>query len=271
MLLGQVQSTVSTQPTRQEQRKAHTEAFVLRAINYGDRDVMVTLLTKDHGRISALAKNARSSRRFAGGLQPLRLVQIILDVKPGREVHLLLEMKVLQGYTQLERSYDKITMASYATELVRELAREDGESGLLVQSLHDLYTDLDQAPDQLAALAQHLHHFELRLLESFGAMPSLYHCYRCGLSHEQFEKLQCSRTGEGLLCTRCRATGEAVGVLDPQTLAMLHAFDTMLPDAMAQLEDEPTRKQARRVIHASISQILQKELKSKSSLDAIWR
>lgn len=264
-------SSSQAQPTRQEQRKAHTEAFVLRSIQYGERDLMVTLLTRDHGRISALAKNARSSRRFAGGVHPLRRAEVILDIKPGREVHLLLEMKLVRGYARIEKSYDKITIASYATELIRELTRDDQESALLVDALSDFYEDLDRVEDELGLLAQHLHHFELRLLESFGALPSLYHCHRCGLSHESFDKLQCTRTGEGLLCTACKHPGEAIGLLEPTTLAMLHAFDTMMPSSKDQLEDSQSRQQARRVIHSSIQQILQKELKSKSMLDTIWR
>ena len=264
-------SSAHPQPTRHETRKAHTEAFVLRAIPYGERDVMVTLLTRDHGRISAMAKNARSSRRFAGGLGPLRRAQVILDIKPGRELHLLLELELIQGYAHIERSYDKITIASYATELIRELAREEPDSGALVDLLAAFYQDLDAAQDDLTELACHLHHLELRLLERFGAQPSLYRCHRCGLEHTRIERLQCSRTGEGLLCSACKQPGEAVGTLDPQTLAALHRYDTLTPSPLPAHDELRLRQQAARVIQASFQQILSQDLKSKALLHTLWR
>ena len=50
-------------------RRSSTPAIVLRAVNYGEADRIVTLFGRDTGRLSALARGARKSqRRFAGGL-----------------------------------------------------------------------------------------------------------------------------------------------------------------------------------------------------------
>ena len=92
--------------------KFKTEAFVLRAVNYGERDVIVTLYSRERGLLSALAKNARSSKRFAGGIQLFRKVDAMLDHKKGREIDLFLEMNVLAHYPNIESSYDKITIGS---------------------------------------------------------------------------------------------------------------------------------------------------------------
>lgn len=247
--------------------KQHMEAFILRAVPYGDRDVIVTLLTSDMGRISALAKNARSSRRFAGGIQPFRRADVILSCKPNREMHLFLEMKVTQGFPAIEKSYDKITLASYATELLRELAREDGESAQLITLLGAFYEDLNVAeedPEQLEAI---LRYFEFRLLDRFGAQPSLYHCHRCGKAHEDFERLQCLRTGEGLLCGTCRLPGEATGTLEADTLQLLHHFDRL--ELPLPLVASKSKKQARRIIQTSFQNILEKDLKSRAMLDTV--
>ena len=252
-------------------QKHQAEAFILRAINYGERDVMVTLLTREHGRMTALAKNARSSKRFSGGIQPFRRVDAMLSELPSKELSLFLEMQVLMSYPALERSYDKITIGSYATELVREMCREGVEGAALFNLLDALYLDLDCAPDHTAQLEAILRHFELRLLEAFGATPSLDACHRCGLHHAEFERLQCSRTGEGLLCVGCRQPGEAVGSLNADTLALLHHYQALPAKAPPQLDDPDTRRQARRVLMASFTEILQKDLKSQPLVDQLWR
>ena len=92
--------------------KIRTEAFVLRAVDYSERDVIVTLYGRDLGRVSAIAKNARSSRRFAGGIELFRKVEAMLDRKPSRDIDLFLEMKVLAHYPNIETSYAKITLGA---------------------------------------------------------------------------------------------------------------------------------------------------------------
>lgn len=249
--------------------KRYTEAFVLRAVSYGERDVIVTLLTADQGRISALAKNARSSRRFAGGLQPLRKARVLLQHKPNREMQLFLEMEVQKGWSAIEKSYDKITIASYATELLRELAREDAESAKLIDLLEAFYDDINVAEDDLNQLETILRYFQLRLLERFGASPSLYHCHRCGLDHKDMERLQCTRSGEGLLCVECRVPGEATGILESRTLELLHDFDKLEYAHKEAREDAVAKRQARRILQTSFENILEKDLKSKAMLDTV--
>ncbi len=46
-----------------------TEAILLRRIEYGDHDVIITFMTKDRGKITVMARNAKKSvRRFSGSL-----------------------------------------------------------------------------------------------------------------------------------------------------------------------------------------------------------
>ena len=169
--------------------KIRTEAFVLRAVNYSERDVIVTLYGRELGRVSAIAKNARSSRRFAGGIELFRKVDAMLDRKPNRDIDLFLEMKVRAHYPNIETSYDKITLGAYGTELLRELSHGDEDSALLFDLLEAFYRQLDELGEDPRTLETILHHFELRLLARFGALPSLHACHRCGTPHDQMERL----------------------------------------------------------------------------------
>ncbi len=250
-------------------KENHT-AFILRAIPYSERDLIVTLYTKDHGLRSAIAKNSRSSKRFSGGVQLFRKVDAMLQPRKNNDFDLFLEMRVLEHYPNLERDYDKITIGSYGSELMRELARGDIDSQQGFDLLDAFYQELDACPNDARQLETILHHFEVLMLKGFGVLPSLHQCHRCGKSYQDMDRLQCKRTGEGLLCTSCRQPGEPVGLIEEDTLYILHYYSnpvsTPAPDA---LEQQDMRFQARRVLQNSFRLILQKDLKSRPMLESV--
>ena len=250
--------------------KQTTPSFVLRAVDYGERDVIVTLLSKEMGVISAMAKNARTSKRFPGGLHLFRKVDAMLDIKKGRDVHLFLEMSVIAHYPKIEKHYDKIMVGAYGTELLRELAKgDDANSEALFEGLEAFYRQLDELGDDPRTVEVILHHFELLMLERFGALPELYHCHRCSISHESMERLPFKKDGEGLLCPSCKRPGEAVGIVERETLRALHFYHDPEGATPEELESAEVRQQARRIIHNSFRLILQRDLKSRAMLDTI--
>lgn len=250
--------------------KQHIQAFVLHTAPFAERDLIATLLTPGEGRITAIAKNAQNSKRFPGGLERFRKIRAVLSSKPGRDMHLLLEMNVTQPFHHIETSYEKITVGTYATELIRELARDGADSARLFDLLDRFYSALDEGGDDVMSLEVLLHNFELHILELVGLHPSLYRCFRCDRHHSEFERVQCARTGEGLLCPECKRPGEAVGVLDEATLAALHFYQMPSMHVPEHLDQPAVRQQARRVIRASLGNALVHDLKSQQLLDAVW-
>lgn len=246
--------------------------FVLRAVDYGERDIIATVFGRETGKFTAMAKSARGSkRRFGGGLQPMRCLRI--DYKPASNDGLafLNSVDVEEDYRALESDYDCITLASYATELVRRVVQDNQPDPETFDLLRDLYRRLPELDGGLLAREVLLHHFELRLLAYHGASPSLDACFRCGKNVSDFDKLRCARSGEGMICGGCYRPGEGTGVLGPQTLSALRYMrdpDGATPDG---LEDSAVRAQARRVIDASFEQLLDSPLKSKPMVDILLR
>ena len=100
-----------------------TAAIVLRAVNYGEADRVVTLFGREIGRVSALARSARKSqRRFAGGLGLGAVGVAALRERPGAEM-LTLESFDATGATHVALGTDvaRLAHASYAAELVTKL------------------------------------------------------------------------------------------------------------------------------------------------------
>ena len=247
-----------------------TRAFVLRKVEYGDKDLIVTLLGRDTGKFSAIAKAARASRkRFGGGLQPMRCLEASFSHKSGRDLAFLREIDILEDFPGLEADFERITIASYATELVREVSQEAHVEPDVFDLLEGFYAQLSGLDGGLAALEAVLHHFELTLLQLHGALPSLYACFRCGKETEQMDKVRCIRTGEGVVCEGCRRAGEATGVLSSAAVEVLRYYHRPDEGGARALEEPEAIEQARRVIDASFEQVLDRPLKSRVMLDSV--
>jgi len=249
-----------------------TDAFVLRTVDYGESHVIVTLLARDLGKVSAIARSARrSKRRFGGSLLPLRGLRATLSFRPNRDLAELDDALVARDFAGIEGSFEKIMVASYATELVRAHLRDGDPANDALELLEDFYGRLSDCDDGRAMLRTVLHHFELGLLRSAGAAPSLGACARCGMRVESMDRVRCSRDGDGLVCQDCVRPGERWGVIDERTLAALAYIERphgRPPDAVA---DDEVAAQVRRVLDASLQRIVDSELRSRAMLDEVLR
>lgn len=244
--------------------------FVLRAVDYGERDLVVTLYARETGKFSAIAKNAKASkRRFGGGLQPMRLLELHWTEKPNRNLDRLDTIEVADDFEGIQSDFDRITVGSYATDLFRAVTVErDGEPQLF-DLLADFYTRLAETEPDEELLEVLLRHFQLRLFEHLGEAPEFDRCLRCGTARQSARKIYALRTGEGILCPDCVRTGEAVGVVVPETFDILEYFRAPRdrpPDAIGDLRFV---EQARRLVEAAERRMLDgKSLKSREMLTA---
>jgi DNA repair protein RecO (recombination protein O) len=152
-------------------------AIVLRTVDYGESDRIVTLLSRERGKVSAFARGARASRRrFGGALEPFTLLSVEAKERRGGDLLALESVSVIRGFGGIRTDLARIACASYACELVRELVR-DGEPHEQLFALLEAYLGLlDGAPARPAALRA----VELAALAGAGLMPRLAACARCG-------------------------------------------------------------------------------------------
>ena len=240
-------------------------AFILRKVNYGERHVILHLLSRDNGRVSAIAYNARASkRRFAGALEPLRIVEASLSPPRSGDLYGLDEMEVVQDFPGIEDRLESITAAGYATELVRETWREGEDSRRLFDLLTLFYKHLPACPTSLA-IARLVYQFEYQLLDLYGLAPNIDGCSRCACLPKTMERLHFSRHGEGLICTACRHPGDAVAYITPETLAVLHHLAN--PDLPLPTNDtEAALSQAGRVLSNAIDHNIDRPLPARQML-----
>src|SRR6266404_1458517 len=158
--------------------RAHrVDALVLRAIAYGESDLVVHLLVRGRGRIPAFARGARSSRkRFGGALEPFHRVEAMLAEREGQELWALREARLVDGHAGLREDLHRIAHAGYAAELVHDLTRAGQAADALFELLDDFLSRLESS----AATSARLRALELLALEAAGFAPELSACARCG-------------------------------------------------------------------------------------------
>src|ERR1700756_2865127 len=154
-----------------------TAAIVLRTVDYGEADRVVTLLTRDNGKLAALARGARKSvKRFGAALGLFGVGEAVLIDKPNVELSGLERFDGARGFPALMSDVAKVAHGGYACELVREMIPPRQVEASLFELLVTFFAALEAGP----ARAETLRIFELRLLDAVGLRPQLDACVACG-------------------------------------------------------------------------------------------
>jgi DNA repair protein RecO (recombination protein O) len=154
-----------------------TPAIVLRAINYGESDRVVTLLGRSTGRLSALARGARKSqKRFGGGLGLCAVGEAGLRERAGAELLTLERFDLQESFGSLSTDLACMAHAAYVAELVSKLCAPRQAEAEVYDWLHAFLVTLDQR----GASAERLRIFEMGLLSRLGFAPMVDTCAVCG-------------------------------------------------------------------------------------------
>ena len=176
-------------------------ALVLRRIPYGESDWILSLFPEEGNKISVFAAGARNSKkRFGSSLDLFNLVSVTFDHKPGRDLPLLNEAYLVEGFVALRNDLTKFSAASFFGEMISEfLPEKDPQHKLYQAFLGFLRTMESQAflPDHFIPLMEH------QLLSHFGFQPRFTSCLICQ------EKLKASQSyyfhgaKGGVVCLAC--------------------------------------------------------------------
>lgn len=235
------------------------EAVVLRTQKLGEADRIVTLLTRENGRVRAVAKGVRrTTSRFGSRLEPFTHVD--LQLAEGRSLDVVTQAETLSPYgSRIGSSYERYTAGTVMLETAERLVVEDKEPALqqfllLVGALRTM-CGAEREPGQV------LDSFLLRSLAVAGYAPSFEVCARCGLEgpHRSFNP-----AAGGMLCATCRVPGSASPATE--TVALLGAL--LAGDWPAVESSEPRhRREATSLVAAYLAWHLERGLKSMSHLE----
>lgn len=205
------------------------EALLLRAVDFGESDRIVHLLTRDRGRLTAIAKGARKSRkRFPGTLDVFNRLRVEGRVRPRAEMAFLERAELLDAFLGLREAPRRYALASFLIELLDRMAPEAlpaAESRPLYDfAVESLSLLCEVEPDVTLRLL-----LELRAFDALGLRPELSRCVRCGrvaeASVEASHPVSFHVADGGLVCTAC---GLRLDGLVPATLGTLRQLESGL-------------------------------------------
>jgi DNA repair protein RecO (recombination protein O) len=195
------------------------EGVVLRTQKLGEADRIVTVLTRRHGKVRAVAKGVRRTKsKFGARLEPFSHVD--LQLYTGRNLDIVSQAESIRSYgPAVVGDYRAYTAGTAVLETADRLTAEEKEPSLrmfllVVGALRTLAEG--QRPPALVLDA-----FLLRAMSVAGWEPALAECARCG---EEGPHRHFSVPAGGTVCPGCRPTGSAMP--NPVTIDLLDALLT---------------------------------------------
>jgi DNA repair protein RecO (recombination protein O) len=178
------------------------EAVVLAAMDYGESDRIVTLFTREHGKVRAIARHGKKSvKRFSGALEIFARLRLHLVLKEG--LSSLRTTDIITVFPHVRNDLLKISYAGYACEVVDRLLPEAMGNPRLFRLLVSYLEQLDSAPSN----ADDRRFFEINLLNILGYRLSLEQCCQCGTDiGSQSGTVHYTAAGE-LFCADCGSGG----------------------------------------------------------------
>lgn len=104
----------------------HTSAIILKTVDYSESSKIVTIFTREHGKIAAIVKGAKKPKsKFAGLLEVGNLLEVVYYHKTSRSVQTLTEASYLAKTLNLRMDFEKMATMMSALELIRQLLHEN--------------------------------------------------------------------------------------------------------------------------------------------------
>jgi DNA repair protein RecO (recombination protein O) len=191
-------------------RTIASEALLLRTVAYGESDAIVTVLTESDGKLTALARGARKSkRRFAGSLEPVHTLALRIDDKGG-EMCFLREARIARARDRVVHDLEAVDAAGHALRWARHLCPPRTPEDAAWSTLVELLDALDVEPRVMHPKVL-LAGAALRLLADVGWALELAHCVACGRERPEGRAAYVDATRGGIVCRSCALGGAGVG------------------------------------------------------------
>ncbi len=184
-----------------------SEAVVLRTWPVHEADQIVSLLTRDAGKIKGVAKSAsRSRRRFGGALEPMTHVLAHYAVRPRQELVRLDSLEILHSPLSEPADYPRAAALAFYTEVLDEML-PDGTSFDVTQDavFRLLLAVVEQT--QVGRIWMPVTYFALWMVRLMGWMPDLRRCTVCRRGFGVEEPALWFPHADGLVCEQHRKLG----------------------------------------------------------------
>lgn len=187
-----------------------TKGFVLRREDLRETSVILTVYTRDYGKLKLVSKGVRApEHRFLSAYELFALDEIVFYEKKKKNFFLLSQCELANFFPKVRSSLERISYAAYLIELL-ELITPTGEVN---SPLYDLLKNSMELLELGASPKRAARVFEIKLLSILGFMPRLISCAGCD-GELKAARARFSISSGGVLCDSCsRKSKDARSVL----------------------------------------------------------
>jgi DNA repair protein RecO (recombination protein O) len=241
------------------------EGIVLHRTNLGETDRILTLLTKEHGKLNAVAKGSRKPGGRLSGVSEL-FVQSRFLIATGKSLDIITQCETLQTWPQIRSELSLLARAAYLCELTDRFLEEREKIpeiyDLLVSALFLMQRRQD-CPDVI------LHAYELHLLQERGYAPELYACVVCGQSLEPGKPAFSPIMGGALCQSDSYAATDTIRV-DPATLGLMRRLMNADAETLVRINPPPhLLRDAAKCLSSCLQIRMERKIKSAEFLDIL--
>lgn len=238
-------------------RTFRSEAVVLKRTDFGEADRLLTLFSRERGKIKAVAKGARKpqSRKTGHVDQFMRTSFLFAE---GRDLAIITQAEMVEAYPALREDLVRTTYAAYAVELLDRFTVEEDRHVNIYNLLADALGWLAAGGDLMLAAR----YYELRLLALTGFQPQLFRCVACGGGIEEQDQFFSAELG-GLLDPNCRLSDRNAQPISSVAVKVLRYLQTRDWATVSVLQlKRPLQHELERLMHFYLTYILERNLKS---------
>lgn len=247
-------------------RSRRVDGVILSHSRWGEADRLLTVFTKELGKVRVVAKGVRKTRsRKAGHLEPFMRSALLLA--QGRDLWIVTQADTINSFLSLRSDLLKTAYTAYVIELLDRFTYEDGPNFPVYRLLIDTLERMEKG-DKLFVL---IHYYEIRLLDLMGYRPQLFNCVLCGDEIKPQSQFFSAMQG-GVICPKCAHKGEDARMISMQALKYMRHFQrSTYQQAIAAEPDENVAEEVERVMHWYLTFLLERDLNSRHFIKEVAR
>jgi DNA repair protein RecO (recombination protein O) len=228
----------------ERERLYHAEVVILRRRDLGEADRLLTVFSREHGKLRQIAKGVRRPQsRKAGHLELFNRVRLL--VARGRDLDIITQAEAIESYPHIHADLMLVGYAGYTIELLDHFTVDAEQNTNLYQLIGETLARLDQGEVPSSVLR----HYELRLLDEVGFRPELFRCVSCGKEIRPEAQYFTYEKG-GILCPTCGGQDHSAVPISLPALKVLRHFQRSTYNVAA-------KAKVRTNVHVEIDQLME--------------
>lgn len=240
------------------------EGIVIRSMDYGEGNKIITICTENAGKVGVLVRGAKKVKSRHAALTQLFTTAEYVFFRNGTGLGTLNSGEITSSHHVLRQDLVLAAYASYACELLDRVLQDEETGSFWYHQLKACLDALEEGKDP--GIVMNL--YEMKILQTAGYGPELLSCISCGRDMSGEESAAVSPRLGGVLCRSCKHLDPPAMTLSPKALKLLRVFSRLDLRRLGHVDvKDETKAELKAVMRAFMDMQLGLNLKSQSFLD----